>query len=116
MTVQVNSLAPAFELPGGVGKRFRKVKLSDDKGKWVVLLFLPAGLHPPSETRRSSSSPGGNDGHRISLVPEMEFHQASDIPVVFDHQDIAGHPGDSRQPAAIFRTAATTSAGSIRTV
>ena len=60
--------------------------------------------------------PVGHDGHRISLVPEMEFHQASDIPVVFDHQNIAGHPGDSRQPAAIFRTAATISAGSIRTV
>jgi hypothetical protein len=31
----------------------------------------------------------------------MEFHQASDIPVVFDHEDIAGHPADSRHPAAI---------------
>jgi hypothetical protein len=46
----------------------------------------------------------------------MEFHQASDIPVVFDHEDIAGHPDVSGQPAEIFRIAATTSAGSIRTV
>ena len=46
MAVQVNSTAPAFELPGVVGKQFRKVKLSDYKGKWVVLFFYPLDFTP----------------------------------------------------------------------
>ena len=41
MAVQVKSPAPPFELEGVVGKEFRKVKLSDYKGKWVVLFFYP---------------------------------------------------------------------------
>ncbi|GAB4235213.1 MAG: hypothetical protein OHK0028_11690 [Deltaproteobacteria bacterium] len=41
MAVQVKSPAPQFELEGVVGKEFKKVKLSDYKGKWVVLFFYP---------------------------------------------------------------------------
>ena len=41
MAVQVKSPAPPFELEGVVGKEFKKVKLSDYKGKWVVLFFYP---------------------------------------------------------------------------
>jgi peroxiredoxin (alkyl hydroperoxide reductase subunit C) len=52
MAVQVNSPAPAFELSGVVGKEYRKIRLSDYQGKWVVLFFYPLD-------RRSSSSPGG---------------------------------------------------------
>ena len=46
MAVQVNSPAPAFELSGVVGKEFRKVRLSDYKGKWVVLFFYPLDFTP----------------------------------------------------------------------
>lgn len=46
MAVQVNSPAPAFELSGVLGKEFRKVKLSDYKGKWVVLFFYPLDFTP----------------------------------------------------------------------
>ncbi len=41
MTAMVKSPAPAFELEGVVGKEFKKIKLSDYKGKWVVLFFYP---------------------------------------------------------------------------
>jgi alkyl hydroperoxide reductase subunit AhpC len=46
MAIQVNSPAPAFELSGVVGKEFRKVKLSDYQGKWVVLFFYPLDFTP----------------------------------------------------------------------
>ncbi len=46
MTVQVNSPAPAFALSGVVGKEFRKVRLSDYQGKWVVLFFYPLDFTP----------------------------------------------------------------------
>lgn len=46
MTVQVNSQAPMFELSGVVGKEFRKVRLSDYSGKWVVLFFYPLDFTP----------------------------------------------------------------------
>jgi alkyl hydroperoxide reductase subunit AhpC len=46
MAVQVNSPAPAFDLPGVVGKRFQRVRLSDYKGKWVVLFFYPLDFTP----------------------------------------------------------------------
>jgi alkyl hydroperoxide reductase subunit AhpC len=46
MAVQVNSPAPAFELSGVVGKEYRKVKLSDYEGKWVVLFFYPLNFTP----------------------------------------------------------------------
>jgi len=46
MGVQVNLAAPEFELSGVVGKKFRKIKLSDYKGKWVVLFFYPLDFTP----------------------------------------------------------------------
>jgi len=46
MAVQVNSPAPAFEMSAVVGKKFRKVKLSDYQGKWVVLFFYPLDFTP----------------------------------------------------------------------
>lgn len=46
MAVQGNSPAPEFELSGVVGKKFRKVKLSDYRGKWVVLFFYPLDFTP----------------------------------------------------------------------
>ena len=46
MAVQVNCPAPAFELSGVVGTQFRKVKLSDYGGKWVVLFFYPLDFTP----------------------------------------------------------------------
>jgi len=46
MTVQINRPAPEFELSGVVGKEFRKVRLSDYKGKWVVLFFYPLDFTP----------------------------------------------------------------------
>jgi alkyl hydroperoxide reductase subunit AhpC len=46
MTVQVNGPAPAFELSGVVGKLYREIRLSDYKGKWVVLFFYPFDFTP----------------------------------------------------------------------
>lgn len=46
MAVQVNQPAPDFELSGVVGTTFRKVRLSDYKGKWVVLFFYPLDFTP----------------------------------------------------------------------
>jgi peroxiredoxin 2/4 len=39
--VQVGQEAPGFALEGVLGKDFVDVKLSDYKGKWVVLFFYP---------------------------------------------------------------------------
>ncbi|MHB9036262.1 MAG: peroxiredoxin [Armatimonadota bacterium] len=39
--IQVGQQAPDFELDGVVGGKFDKVKLSDYRGKWVVLFFWP---------------------------------------------------------------------------
>lgn len=38
---QVTSIAPGFEAEAVIGKEFKKIKLSDYKGKWVVLFFYP---------------------------------------------------------------------------
>lgn len=46
MTIQVNSPAPTFKLPGIMGKQFQEVKLSDYAGKWVVLFFYPLDFTP----------------------------------------------------------------------
>lgn len=46
MAVQVNQAAPEFELSAVVGTTFRKVRLSDYKGKWVVLFFYPLDFTP----------------------------------------------------------------------
>jgi hypothetical protein len=46
MAVQVNEPAPDFILSAVVGKTFRKVKLSDYRGKWVVLFFYPLDFTP----------------------------------------------------------------------
>ena len=41
MALQIGQTAPSFELEGVVNKEFKKVKLEDYKGKWVVLFFYP---------------------------------------------------------------------------
>lgn len=46
MAVQVNQPAPGFELSAVEGTTFRKVKLSDYKGSWVVLFFYPLDFTP----------------------------------------------------------------------
>ena len=46
MAVQVSNPASEFELSGVVGKEFHKIKLSDYKGKWVVLFFYPLDFTP----------------------------------------------------------------------
>jgi peroxiredoxin (alkyl hydroperoxide reductase subunit C) len=46
MAVQVNLPAPEFEVSGVVGKAFRKIRLSDFRGKWVVLFFYPLDFTP----------------------------------------------------------------------
>jgi peroxiredoxin (alkyl hydroperoxide reductase subunit C) len=38
---QVTSLAPNFEAEAVIGAEFKKIKLSDYRGKWVVLFFYP---------------------------------------------------------------------------
>jgi len=39
--VRIGQVAPSFEATAVVGKDFKKIKLSDYKGKWVVLFFYP---------------------------------------------------------------------------
>ena len=41
MDLQVGKAAPDFELEAVVGTEFQNVKLSDYRGKWVVLFFYP---------------------------------------------------------------------------
>lgn len=41
MTVQVGKPAPDFEASAYADGGFRNIKLSDYKGKWVVLCFYP---------------------------------------------------------------------------
>jgi hypothetical protein len=42
MTARVGQDAPDFEVSGFIaGKGFQPVKLSDYKGKWIVLCFYP---------------------------------------------------------------------------
>jgi len=38
---RVGEPAPDFELSAFVGKGFKNIKLSDYKGKWIVLCFYP---------------------------------------------------------------------------
>jgi hypothetical protein len=40
-TVRVGQEAPNFELNAHIGGGFKNVKLSDYRGKWVVLCFYP---------------------------------------------------------------------------
>ena len=40
--LQINKLAPNFEVEAFVDGDTKKIKLSDYKGKWVVLFFYPA--------------------------------------------------------------------------
>lgn len=40
--VEIDSKAPEFEAQALVGDKIKKIKLSDYKGKWVVLFFYPA--------------------------------------------------------------------------
>lgn len=40
--VKINHVVPDFELEAYVDDDFRKIKLSEYKGKWVVLVFYPA--------------------------------------------------------------------------
>ena len=40
--VKIDDLAPEFETDAFVNNEIRKVKLSDYRGKWVVLFFYPA--------------------------------------------------------------------------
>ncbi len=41
MLARVGKPAPDFELSALVGKGFKNVKLSDYKGKWIVICFYP---------------------------------------------------------------------------
>ena len=38
---KVGKPAPDFELSAFVGKGFKNIKLSDYKGKWIVICFYP---------------------------------------------------------------------------
>jgi mycoredoxin-dependent peroxiredoxin len=56
MTLAVNDIAPDFELPSNeldVGKPGKKIKLSDFKGKPVVLAFYPLDFSPTCTTENT---------------------------------------------------------------
>ncbi|MBU1880943.1 redoxin domain-containing protein, partial [bacterium] len=59
--VQVGQQAPDFELEAVVGKEFKNVKLSDYKGKWVVLYFYPLDFTYVCPTEIKSFSERYND-------------------------------------------------------
>lgn len=40
--ININETVPSFELDAYQGDEIKKVKLSDYKGKWVVMIFYPA--------------------------------------------------------------------------
>ena len=40
--ININTSVPDFELDAFIKKEIKKIKLSDYKGKWVVLIFYPA--------------------------------------------------------------------------
>ena len=40
--ININSIVPDFELEAFYNNEIKKIKLSDYKGKWVVLIFYPA--------------------------------------------------------------------------
>ena len=40
--ININSIVPDFELDAYQANEIKKIKLSDYKGKWVVLIFYPA--------------------------------------------------------------------------
>ncbi len=42
----VGKLAPNFELEGYMNGHFNPYKLSDHRGKWVILLFYPLDFTP----------------------------------------------------------------------
>ena len=41
MTARVGKPAPDFELTAFIGDGFKNIRLSDYKGKWIVLCFYP---------------------------------------------------------------------------
>ena len=41
MQARVGKPAPDFELSAFIGKGFKNIKLSDYKGKWIVICFYP---------------------------------------------------------------------------
>jgi peroxiredoxin (alkyl hydroperoxide reductase subunit C) len=41
MVARVGKPAPDFELPAFVDGGFKNIKLSDYRGKWVILCFYP---------------------------------------------------------------------------
>ena len=41
MTVRVGKPAPAFEAQAYAGGEIKKIKLSDYRGKWLLLYFYP---------------------------------------------------------------------------
>src|SRR3972149_5528734 len=73
MPARVKSRAPEFTLDGVVGKEFKTVKLTDYKGKWVVLFFYPLDFTfvcPPEIlefSRRGRGFPRG--GHPVDARP-----------------------------------------------
>jgi peroxiredoxin 2/4 len=58
MKVALGRQAPPFSLDAVVGNEFKKINLSDYKGKWVVLLFYPLDFTYvcPSEIRGFNTS------------------------------------------------------------
>lgn len=40
--VKINQLVPDIELEAYVDESFKKIKFSEYKGKWIVLIFYPA--------------------------------------------------------------------------
>jgi NADH-dependent peroxiredoxin subunit C len=40
--ININSLVPDFEVESYQNKDIKKIKLSDYKGRWVILIFYPA--------------------------------------------------------------------------
>jgi len=63
----VGRQAPDFALEGVLNGSFHTYRLSDYKGKWVILFFLSARLHRSSVRPRSSRSRTASVSSRSSV-------------------------------------------------
>lgn len=66
--VQVGQPAPDFELEGVVGDSFEKIKLSDYRGKWVVLFFWPMDFTFVCPTEVTAMSKRAEDFGKLDAV------------------------------------------------
>jgi len=80
--VNINSIVPDFELDSYQDEEIKKVKLSDYKGKWIILIFYPADFTFVCPTELEDASKYHDDvkkmhGEIMSISTDTAFvHKA----------------------------------------